>query len=201
MILLHCGIDGAQLCAGLIKGSARSETAENLGHTMNAARDHGCGKMMRAGDDVRDNFGILRIRDAGFEHANDCGRAIADAAEAKGFADNGSVLVKGGGPEPIGEHDNAGSFGPIILRADEAAEHGMKAHHVKIGATHSAPSNRARLAEKLHHTQFMDADDVREIRQAIEKSPELRRAIGVEIATALGKPDGIKPDIAGSKYC
>ena len=36
-------------------------------------------------------------------------------------------------PETIGENDDAGSFGTVVLRSDEATEHGMKAHHLEIG--------------------------------------------------------------------
>ena len=63
------------------------------------------------------------------------------AAEANGFADDRRILVKSGRPETVGENDDAGSFGTVVLRSDEAAEHGMKAHHIEIGAADDAASN------------------------------------------------------------
>ena len=71
---------------------------------------------MRAGDHVGDDFGILRIWDARFEDANDCRRAITDATEANGFADDRRILVKSGRPETVGENDDAGSFGTVVLQ-------------------------------------------------------------------------------------
>src|ERR1700674_654515 len=117
---------------------------------MDAASDHGRGKMMRAGDDVRNNFGILRIRDARFEDANDGRRAITDATEANGFAENRRILVKSGRPETVGENDDAGSLRTVVLGADEATEHGMKAHDVKIRAADNATLNGTRLTEADH---------------------------------------------------
>ena len=70
---------------------------------------------MRAGDHVGDDFGILRIWDARFEDANDCRRAITDATEANGFADDRRILVKSGRPETVGENDDAGSFRTVVL--------------------------------------------------------------------------------------
>ena len=83
----------------------------------------------------------MGIWDAGFEDANDCGRAIPDATEANGFADDRRVLVKSGRPETVGENDDAGTFGTVVLRSDEAAEHRMKAHHVEICAADNATPN------------------------------------------------------------
>ena len=85
MVFLHRGVGGAQLGASLIESDSGSETAEKLRHAMDAASDHGCGKMMRAGDHVGDDFGILRIWDARLEDANDCRRSITDAARGERF--------------------------------------------------------------------------------------------------------------------
>src|ERR1700693_1534627 len=117
---------------------------------MDAASDHGCGKMMRAGDHIGNNFGILRIWHARFEDANNCRRPITDATESNGFADDRRILVKSGGPETVGENNDAGSFRTVVLRSDEAAEHRMKAHDVEIGAANHATSNGTRLAEADH---------------------------------------------------
>jgi hypothetical protein len=117
---------------------------------MDAARDHGCGKMMRAGDYVGYDFGILRIWDARLEDANNCRRAITDATEANGFPEDRRILVKGGCPETVGENDDAGSIGTVVLRSDQATEHGTKAHHVEIRAADDATLNRTRLTQADH---------------------------------------------------
>src|ERR1700722_8942808 len=150
MVLLHHGVGGAQLSASLIESDSGSETAEKLSHAMDAAGDHGCGKMMRAGDDVGDDFGILRIWDARLEDANDYRGAITDTTEANGFAYDRRILVKSGGPETVGENDDAGSLGTVVLRPNEAAKHGTKAHHVEICASDDAAANRTRLTEADH---------------------------------------------------
>src|ERR1700677_4690092 len=117
MLLFHRRVYRAQLSASLIESDSGSEMAENLSHAMDAASDHGCGKVMRAGDHVGNNFGLLRIGDARFEDANDCRRAITDAAEANGFPDHRGILVKSGGPETIRENNDAGSVGTIVLKS------------------------------------------------------------------------------------
>ncbi len=93
MVLLHRGIDGAQLGASLIEGDTGSETPEEFGHAMDAPGDHGCGQMMRAGDHVGDDFSILGIWHAGFEDADDCRRPITYATQANGFADDGRIFL------------------------------------------------------------------------------------------------------------
>jgi len=150
MLVLHGGVGGEQLGASLIDGDSGSETPEKLGHAMDAARDHGGGKMMRAGDDVGDDFGFLRIWDARLEHANDGRRAVADATQANGLADDRRILVQSVRPETVGENDDAGSIGPVVLRPDEATEHRTKPHHIEIRAADNSTLNRTRLAEADH---------------------------------------------------
>src|SRR5580704_13733138 len=58
--------------------------------------------------------------------------------------------MKSGGPEPVRENDDAGSFGTIVLRADETAENGMQAHDFEIGPADNAGLNLARLTETDH---------------------------------------------------
>src|ERR1700733_9717224 len=128
MFFLHRGVDGLQLGASLVESGSGRETAEELGHAMNAAGDHGRGEMMRAGDNVGDDFGVLRVWDAGFEDANDFRRTFTNAAEANGLADDRRILAKRGGPETIGEDDDSGGVGAIVLRPDETSEAGMRAH-------------------------------------------------------------------------
>ena len=150
MVFLHRGVGGAQLSASLLGSDSRSETAEKLSHAVDAASDHGCGKMMRAGDDVRDDFGVLRIWDARLEDANNCRRAITNAAQANSFADDRRIPVKSGRPETVGENDDAGSVGTVVLRPNEAAEHRTKAHHIEVVAADNATLNGTRLAEADH---------------------------------------------------
>jgi hypothetical protein len=101
MFLDHGPVDGAQLGARLIEGGTGSETAKEFSHAMDTAGDHGGGDVVRAGDDIGDDFGVLGIWDAGFEDADDGGRPIAkDAAiEANGFADDRRIFFKSGRPE------------------------------------------------------------------------------------------------------
>src|SRR2546425_12434894 len=117
---------------------------------MDAAGDHGGGKVMRAGDDVGDDFGVLGIWDGGFEHADDGGRPIAQhtAIEANGFAEDGRIFLKSGRPETIRENDDAGSFGTVVLRSDETTEDRVEGHDFEVRAADDASSNFARSEER-----------------------------------------------------
>src|SRR5713226_3732701 len=151
VILDHRSIDGAKFGADLIKSGTGSETAEEFGHPMDAPVLHGCGQMMGAGDNIGNDFSIRGIWDRGFEDADDSGRSIAEAAaEANGFTDDGWIALESGRPETIGQNDDASGFRTVILRADETAEDGMKAHHVKIRAVNDAGANFPGLAEADH---------------------------------------------------
>src|SRR5260370_30318624 len=93
------------------------ETAEELRHAMDTASDHDCREMVRAGDDVGDEFGILGIGDGGFEDADDGGRTVAHepAVEPEVFAEDGRIFPKSGRPETIGDNDDTGSFGTVVF--------------------------------------------------------------------------------------
>ena len=78
--------------------------------------------MVWAGHDVRDDFRLLRIRDARLEYADYGCRAIARHAEANSLADNRWISFEGVRPETIGEDDDAGSRRALISRPDEAPE-------------------------------------------------------------------------------
>ena len=71
MILFHGRVHGAQFDASLLERRSRSETREKIRHAMGTLGDHRGRKMMRAAGDVRDNFGLLWIRDTRLEHADD----------------------------------------------------------------------------------------------------------------------------------
>src|ERR1700674_4923779 len=160
---------------------------------MDAASDHGRGKMMRAGDDVRNNFGILRIRDARFEDANDGRRAITDATEANGFAENRRILVKSGRPETVGENDDAGSLRTVVLGADEATEHGMKAHDVKIRAADNATANGTRLTQADHGE--VHGGEVAKRAQGFHAGLQILNLGHGKRAVVLAEAKGALPDI------
>src|SRR5258707_8901167 len=58
--------------------------------------------------------------------------------------------MKSGRPETVGENNHAGSFRIVVLRPNEAAEHGMKTHNLEIRTADNAPSNGTRLTEADH---------------------------------------------------
>src|SRR6266481_7997891 len=147
----HRSVDGAQLGASLIESDIGSETAKELRHAMEAARNHRGREVVRAGDDVGDDFGVLGIGDGGFEDADDRGSAVAHGApaEADRFAENGRILAKSGRPETIGENDDAGSFGAVVLRSDETAEDRVQAHHFEVVAADDARLDYARLTRPI----------------------------------------------------
>src|SRR5260370_4414273 len=118
---------------------------------MNAPVLHGRGQVMRAGDNVGDDFSIGRILDRGFEDAEASGSSIAEAtAETKDFTDDGRIALESGRPETIGQDDDASGFRAVVLWADETTEDGMEAHHVKIGAVNDAGADFPVLAEADH---------------------------------------------------
>ena len=132
---------------------AGGEAAEKFGHAMDAAGDHGGGEMVRAGDDVGDDFSFGWVRHGGFEDADDGGGAGAAriaGIEFDGLADDGRIAVERGGPEAIGEDDGAGGVGAVIVRVEQAAEDGMQSHDVEVGAVHDAAADFAGFAESNH---------------------------------------------------
>ena len=149
--------------ASLVESGAGSKLAEKFGHTMDAARDHRGRHVMRAGNDIGDDVGIGRIRGGGFEDADHRAHAVANAAEADRFAQHVGILFEDGRPEAVGENDDTGGVGTIILRADQAAENRMKAHHFEVGAAYHTPLNFAGLAEADHREA-----DLREIAELLD---------------------------------
>src|SRR5579864_6771344 len=117
---------------------------------MYAARDHRGGHVMRAGDDIGDDVGICRIRGGRFKNSDYRAGAVANAAETNRFAKHVGILFEDSRPETVGENDDTGGVGTIVLRADQATENGMQAHHVKVAAAYHAPLNFAGLAEADH---------------------------------------------------
>ena len=105
-----------------------------------AASNHRGRKVMWAGDDVGHDFGFRGVGHGRLKNADDRGAARAEipAAEADGLAHHRGVFLEDSGPEMIGEHDDAGRVGPVILGADQASEHRAQAHDFKISATDDA---------------------------------------------------------------
>jgi hypothetical protein len=85
------GVHRRQLGARGIERHARLQAAEELGHPVSAAGDHGRAKVMRAGHHVRDNLSVGRIRHRWLEDADHRGGAWT---EADRLADHGAVAVE-----------------------------------------------------------------------------------------------------------
>src|SRR5260370_36495780 len=100
-------VGGEQFVASLLEGDSGSGTRKELGHAMDAAGDHGCREVVRAGDDVSHDFGVLGIGDGGFEDADDGSGSTAHKAPAElnGFADDARLFPKSGSAETIGRND------------------------------------------------------------------------------------------------
>ena len=109
---------------------------------------------MRAHYQIGDDFSVLRIRNAGFKYADDGAGAIADAAEANGFADDRRIFSEDGSPEAVGQHDHAVGFGAVIRRTDQAAEDGVQPHHFEIGTADHAGGDGAGLTEANHGERY-----------------------------------------------
>src|SRR5262249_51305787 len=151
MIPFHRGVHGAQFGARLIEGRSRSETRKKFRHPMDTFGDHGCREMMGTAGHVSDDFSLLGIWDARLQHADDRGGAIfPNAAKVNGFANNGRISLEGLRPETIGEDNDAGSFGPVILWPDEAPEHRTETHHLEKRSVDHAAIEFARLAQADH---------------------------------------------------
>src|SRR5579862_7496425 len=107
--------------------------------------------MVRAGDDVGDDFGLGRIRDGGLKDADDRRRTRAqDTVETDRLADNGGIAFEDSGPEMICEYHRAFGFGAVIAHVKQSAENGMQANNVKIFTVDDAGAQDARLAESEH---------------------------------------------------
>ncbi len=73
----HRAVGSAQVGARCVKVCAGSQAAEEFGHAMHAAGDHGRGEMVWAGDDVGDDFSFGWIWHGRFKNADDGGGARA----------------------------------------------------------------------------------------------------------------------------
>jgi hypothetical protein len=102
---------------------------------------------MRAGDDVRDDFGILRIWYRRFE---DPDNRSGTTAKPNGLADHLRILPESIRPKTISEYHNAGGVGALVFRADEPPEDRVEAHNVEVRTVDDARLNFARLTQTDH---------------------------------------------------
>jgi hypothetical protein len=147
MLLDHGGVRAAHIGARRFDGGSGSQAAEELRHAVDAALHHGGGEMVRAGDDVCDDFGIGGIGNAGLEDADDGG---GTGAEADGLAEDRGIGVERVRPEVIGQHRCARSGGAVVGGAEKATEHGGEAHDVEVRPADDAGADFARLAQANH---------------------------------------------------
>src|SRR5262249_38268962 len=129
MILFHRRVHGAQFDASLLERCSRSETREKFRHAMGTLGDHRGRKMMRAADDIRDDFGLLWIWDARLKHADDSGGTLA---KLNGLANHRRISLECFRPETIGKDKDTGGLRAVIFRAYESPEDRMQTHHVEI---------------------------------------------------------------------
>src|SRR2546422_1032922 len=194
MLLGHGPVDGAQLGASLIEGGTGSKTGKELRHAMDAAGDHGCREVVRAGDDVGDDFRLLGIWDGGFEDSDDGGKPIANTAKAKGLAEHGGIAFEHGGPETIREYHGAGGLGAVVLRSDETTEDRVEAHDFEVAAADDARLHFARLTQADHGET--DGGEITERGQGFNAGAQIldfrhgeRRVFGAHTFGALADVD------------
>ena len=99
---------------------------------------------MRAAGHVRDNFGLLWIRDARLKHADDCGGALP---KLNGLANHRRISIEGVRPETISEDKDTSGLRAVIFRTDEPPENRMQTHHVEVAPVDHSAIDFARLAE------------------------------------------------------
>ena len=151
MILLHRGVGGAKLGAGLLESRAGGQASKQLRHAMDPSGDHGGRQVMRAADDVRDDLGIGGIRHGWFQHTDDGGHAGGAAAfQAHGFSNHRRIALEHGGPESIGEHHRGGGLRTVVAHVEQTAQHGVETHDVEIRAADYAGADFPRLAQSDH---------------------------------------------------
>ena len=111
---------------------------------MGTLGDHRGRKMMRATRDVRDNFGLLWIRDARLKHADDYGGTLA---KLDGLANHRRISIEGVRPETISEDKDTSGLRAVIFPAYEPPENRMQTHHVEIAPVYHSAIDFARLAK------------------------------------------------------
>ena len=150
MFFGHRRISRAQLGASLIDCGAGREPRKQFSHAMHAAGGHRGREMVRAGHDIGDDFGLLRILDRGLKNADDGSGPIAEAAQPNCLADDRRVFLECPSPEPVSQHHSAGGLRPVVFWPDQTAKHGPQPHHIEIIATRHASLYFARLTKADH---------------------------------------------------
>src|SRR5262245_20848636 len=136
---------------------------------MRAFGYHRCPEVMRTAGHIRDYLGLLRIRDGRFEHADDRAGAITlHSAKLNRLPDNRRISPERVRPETIGENNNAGSLGTVILRSDQASEHRTQSHHIEIRPVDYAAIDFARLAQPADRE--IDSREVTKFPQRLDPS-------------------------------
>src|SRR5262245_26314753 len=148
MIFFYRRVHRTQFRTRLVKSGSRSESREEFRHAMRALGYHCRPEMMGTAGDIRDDLGLLRVRDGRLEHANDRAGAITlHAAELNLLANHRRIFAERVRPETIRENNDARSLGTIILRSDQASEHGTQPHDVEIGPVDHTAVDFTRLAQ------------------------------------------------------
>src|SRR5262249_19833744 len=125
MVFFYRRVNRTQFRARLVEGGSRSEPREEVRHSMRAFGHHCRPEMMRTSGDIRDDLGLLWVRDRRLEHADNRAGAIAfNTAELNLLADNRRIFSERVRPETISEDDDARSLGTVILRSNQAPEDG-----------------------------------------------------------------------------
>ena len=160
VLLVQARGDALDLGAGLLDRDAGLEAREDLGHPVQAVLLHGRAHVVRAGDHVGVEIGLLGIGRRRLQHADD---GDADTVHLDLAADHVGVGAEEGAPEAIGQHRDAGRVLAVVRLVERAPEHRMQPEDVEVVAgDHSGP----------HPPRLVAADHVeghrRELGDAVE---------------------------------
>jgi hypothetical protein len=114
---------------------------------MLAPRHHRGGEVVRARNDVRDEFSRGRIWNGRLEHTDDLS---GSRLEANSPADDTGIGVHAAGPEAMGQHHRPRCRRSIVCGVQQAADGGPQAHHVEVIAADDARAHLSRFAETDH---------------------------------------------------
>ena len=164
----HVGVDRAEVGASSIESYAGLEAGEELRHAVDASGNHRGGEVVRACDDVGDDFRVGGVGNRRFEHAdNGCGTC----SEANTLADHGGIAVERVLPESVGEDGGSSGLRAVILLIEQAPENGMQAHDFKVGTANDSGADFARLAEA--HEREADHREVAEFAERLDACLEV----------------------------
>ena len=186
------GMHGAQLRARVLQRDARRKTTEELRHPMRAPRLHRRAKVVRAGDDVGDDFGIGRVGHRGLEDAYHRRWARSEAYRSP---NNRWVSIERGRPESISQDRGRRGVRPIISRVQEAAKHRTKTHHLEERSVDDAGLDHAGHGPKTDQGK-VDRGELAKRGDAGDAGPEVlnlghreRHVRGADARSALANVD------------